>query len=189
MSEVMKQLHTDHVHVARLLNWLEYQLNRFHEGKRPDYERMLDTMHYMTHYSDMFHHPREDFIFDKMAAADPSIAEAVEDLRVDHVELGKLGSKFLRTMENICEDIILPREQVEAEGREYIQRLRAHLDKEEGEIFPKAEELLDGRHWAAVDRHMGFRHDPLFGPEVEDRYLALYSQVATNQSPDQSVEA
>jgi hemerythrin-like domain-containing protein len=181
MSEVMKQLHNDHIHVARLLDWLEYQLDRFQQGGVPDYARMLDTMHYMTHYSDMFHHPREDMIFEKMAAKDDSVAEVVERLRAEHVKLGHLGARFQQTLEYICEDVILPREKVEADGREYIALLREHLNTEEGQVFPKAEELLDGRHWAAVDRHMGFQHDPMFGPEVEERYAALYQQISDRQ--------
>jgi len=182
MSEVMQQLHQDHVRVARLMRWLEGQLDRFEAGERPDYERMCDTMHYLTHYTDLFHHPREDFIFEKLAAKEPALAEAVARLRDEHIELARLGERFYHTLENICEDIILPRERVEAEGRAYIDTLYRHFNVEEGEIFPRALALLDGRHWAAVDRHLGFREDPLFGPEVEVQYAALYERISDGGS-------
>jgi hemerythrin-like domain-containing protein len=51
--------HADHVNFGRLLNLLEGELRRLHDDRSPDYELMLDIMYYMTHYSDVLHHPKE----------------------------------------------------------------------------------------------------------------------------------
>ena len=64
--------HADHVNFGRLLNLLEGQLQLLHDDGSPDYELMLDIMYYMTHYSDLLHHPKEDIVFARIKARDAS---------------------------------------------------------------------------------------------------------------------
>ena len=54
--------HADHVNFARLLNLLEGELDLLHDAGSPHYQLMLDIMYYMTHYSDVLHHPKEDLV-------------------------------------------------------------------------------------------------------------------------------
>ena len=39
-------------------------------GDESDYQLMKDIMHYMRHYPDLFHHPREDVLFGELVRND-----------------------------------------------------------------------------------------------------------------------
>ena len=60
MFEVMRQLHEDHERVARLLDLMDEQISAIQAAARADFELMLNAMHYILHYADEFHHPREE---------------------------------------------------------------------------------------------------------------------------------
>jgi hemerythrin-like domain-containing protein len=64
MTDTIAVWRAEHLNFAKLLDILEEQLQRFHTGDEPNYELMLDIMFYMTHYSDLLHHPREDLAFE-----------------------------------------------------------------------------------------------------------------------------
>ena len=66
MPDTLALWHAEHVNFTRLLNLLDDQLSLFHDGGSPDYALMLDIMFYMTHYSDVLHHPKEDLVFAKI---------------------------------------------------------------------------------------------------------------------------
>ena len=78
MSEILRQLHTDHVNMAKLLDVLERQLDHIHDVESTDFVLMTDLMHYMTHYPSVIHHPREDLVFKRLKARNPEAASVVE---------------------------------------------------------------------------------------------------------------
>ncbi len=74
MPTTLALWHAEHVNFAKLLNILDGQLMLFHGGRSPDYELMLNIMFYMTHYSDVLHHPKEDLVFAKIREREKSVA-------------------------------------------------------------------------------------------------------------------
>ena len=84
MGNVISKLRTEHVNFRKLLDLLEVQLDLFHRGESPDYQLMTDILDYMTHYPDVFHHPKEDVIFSRLLERDSSIAQSVEELARQH---------------------------------------------------------------------------------------------------------
>ncbi|MCD6043609.1 MAG: AraC family transcriptional regulator, partial [Burkholderiales bacterium] len=55
--------HAEHEHFNRLLLELRRELDVFHRGERPDYERICEIVTYLRDYGDVVHHPREDAAF------------------------------------------------------------------------------------------------------------------------------
>jgi len=174
MMGVMGELHRDHVHFARLLTILDDEVEMIHEEGPPDYQLALDIMHYMTQYPDLFHHPREDVVFERMLLRDPSLSTVLGALVQDHKKLAVIGLRFHDALAGVLEGAIMSREEINREGCEYLTAMRQHMDVEEGEVFPLAEKLLGDRDWAAVDEAMGRREDPLFGSVVELRFADLF---------------
>jgi len=174
MAGVLEELHRDHVHFARLLGILEEELDVIHEEGPPDYQLALDVMHYMTQYPDLFHHPREDVVFERMLLRDPSLTGVLGELLRDHKRLAEIGLAFHDTLAGVLEGAIMSREELDRRGRDYLKSMRGHMDVEEGEVFSLADKLLDDRDWSAVEEAMGRREDPLFGTVVESRYADLF---------------
>ena len=178
MPHTLALWHAEHVNFARLLNLLDIELALFHGGKSPDYELMLNIMFYMTHYSDVLHHPKEDLVFAKIKERDRRVAATVDELATQHADLHRSGQELVRQLDEILNDAISSRESVEAVARDYVGSLRSHMRIEEEEILPLADTLLTKRDWSAIHAAVDHIEDPLFGKHPEGRYFALHQQIA-----------
>ena len=167
----------DHRNFGKLLDFLEEQLDLFHAGDSPNYELMRDVLHYMTQYSDLFHHQREDLIFATLQQRDPAVAPVVDSLTREHMILRDTGSRLLQHLDGIVDgEVVVARETVEASGRAYIDTLRQHMALEETRLFGPAAALPDSA-WVVIAAALPDRDDPLFGKTVEAHYHALCRQL------------
>ena len=178
MPDTLALWHAEHVNFARLLNLLDNQLYLFHGGKTPDYEMMLNIMFYMTHYSDVLHHPKEDLIFAKIKEREQGVAGTVAELATQHARLHQSGQELVRQLDDIVNGTISSRESVETIARDYVGTLRAHMQIEEAEILPLAGRLLTTGDWSVIHAAIDHIEDPLFGKHPEGRYTALHQQIA-----------
>jgi hemerythrin-like domain-containing protein len=178
MADTLALWHADHVNFAWLLTLLERQLALFHDDGSPDYDLMLDIMYYMTHYSDVVHHPKEDLVFAMVKERDKGAAHKVDDLARQHARLKAAGDSLVEALDGIVAGTIASRAQVEGMARDYVTQLRSHMRTEEREILPLAARLLNHDDWSAVDAAIAHIADPLFGSSAEQRYAALREQIA-----------
>jgi len=181
MSSVIDQLHQEHTNVTQLLNLLEREINAIRDGK-PNYEIMQDVMHYMTHHPDLFHHPKEDLVFQHLIQRDRNIRDVLEQLLDQHRDLVNTGREFLEALSRIDSNIAEHEADIVESGRRYIGDLRRHMDIEEGKIFPLARLMLTERDWAAIDEEMGQFEDPLFGRAIGDEYRRLFELIVTPEN-------
>lgn len=177
MSDAIARWHAEHANFARLLKLLEGQLDLFHKGESPDYEMMLDIMFYMTHYSDVLHHPKEDLAFARVKEREETARAVVDELIDQHLSLKQSGEALVHALDDIVNGSIASRDYVEVPGRAYISALRQHMEMEEATILPLAKKLLRSRDWAAIDTAIQQFADPLFGGNGEQRYTALRRQI------------
>lgn len=178
-SEMIQQLRTDHVNMARLLDLIEEQLELLQTEAVPDYVLMMDIMQYMTNYPDLFHHPREDVLFQRVTERDKGARPLVIDLIRDHGVLEHQGKTIFDLLHTIVHEHPVARGTLETKAREYISALRAHMGAEEAGVFPVAMEALREEDWKEVGNVMGNREDPLFGGNIaEAEYSALYEYIS-----------
>jgi len=174
----MTELHRDHIHIAKLMDILEKEFQKIENIHNPDYVLMLDVMHYMTHYPDMFHHPKEDLVFAKILERDVSQRDAIEKLEEEHKLLYKKGLELREMLETASSELaMVPRDVVIERGREYVQLLRSHMSLEEGQVFPLAGDLITDEDSDEIEKHLESPGDPLFGEAVADAYEVLYKYI------------
>ena len=169
--------HADHVNFGRLLNLLESELAPLHDAGAPDYALMLDIMYYMTHYSDIVHHPKEDLVFARIKAHDERSGPAVDALTAQHAQLREMGTALVHTLDDVVNGAIASREHVEGTARAYVSALRTHMRTEEGEILPRAARVLSESDWADINTTIANADDPLFGAQLEERYARLREEI------------
>ena len=169
--------HNEHRRFARLLDFLEREMAVFHEGGDPDYTLLRDVLHYLRHYGDRFHHPREDVAFAKLLERDSSLARAVNRLLQEHRVIETLGAELLESLEDIVTDVVVERRKVETAARNYLVCYRQHLDAEETVILPRAAQVLTAEDWSAVAAAVAPGPDPLFGEDVAARYRSLRNRI------------
>ncbi|HVO88146.1 MAG TPA: hemerythrin domain-containing protein [Casimicrobiaceae bacterium] len=187
MQDTLTLWHADHVNFARLLNLLEDEVQRLHDGSSPDYELMLDIMYYMTHYPDMLHHRKEDIVFGRVRERDTSVASLIDQLISQHGHLREIGADMVRGLDDIVNGSITPRERIESMARSYVSGFRKHMEVEETDILPLAARLLTDRDWAEIDAEIENFEDPLFGSQVKERYAGLREQIAREVQADREI--
>ena len=178
MNPVLARLALDHTRLIRLLDRFDHLLDRFHAGEEPDYDLMSEMLEYMESYQDTVHHPTEELIFRRAQDRGARRPEVCDVLRRQHDRLPQLNQRFRQSLEAIVHEAVLPREEVETQGRELVSTLRQHLDLEDREAFPVAERYLEDADWEAVEALAPRAEDPVFGSPDPERFRSLYRRLA-----------
>ena len=177
MSKTLQQLHTDHINASRLLTILQQQLIRLVEGEETDFGLMIDIMTYLTQYPDLYHHPKEDLIFEQWQKRDASISSLVDELAVEHKSIIRSGIHLLELLRGVTVDVLQRRNELIETGGRYLAHQREHMSREESELFPQIKRTLHREDWAWIDKQLMAPDDPLFGRAVSERFRERYAQI------------
>jgi hemerythrin-like domain-containing protein len=183
-NDILNVLHQDHQNISSLLDLFEKQITILQAGDAPDYNLMEDIMHYMGHYPDAFHHPREEEIFNKVKNNRADIDNIIGRLSVEHIKMAELGEAIANVLSEITSGSIVPIAAISELSREYLDLMRNHINCEEGELFPLVSEVLSQQDWVEINESVSYIDDPLFGKTVEDFYQYLYSCIQQETSHD-----
>jgi hemerythrin-like domain-containing protein len=178
MSSQVSVWRGEHRAFAALLALLEQQLELLHKGDAPNYEMMLDIVHYMVDYADRFHHPTEDLVFAKVAERVPAARDKVRELMREHLEIVKNGRELTNGLEAVIGGTVVLRSVVEDLAKRYLDTFRRHMYTEEQELFLAALEALSKEDWESLESETVRGKDPLFGERPEQRYQALHRAIS-----------
>jgi hemerythrin-like domain-containing protein len=132
----------------------------------------------MIHYPDIFHHPKEDLVSERIRELDPNAREVVDELMRQHVILRDSGAQLHGLLEAVIEGAMMKRTSIVEPATTYINYFRKHMKKEEAEIFPLAQRLLSRKDWTEIEKEAPFKDDPLFGNgALEKEYERLHQQI------------
>lgn len=177
MKHLIESLHEDHRNLSKLLRLLETNLLALQSDNDPDYSLMVDIIEYICSYPDVFHHPREDLLYQRAMERDSSIREEIEPVLQQHIALNKSTHRLLESLNAVLNDTLVSKTQLKSEIHDFIDFQRAHIVLEESKIFPHVERLLtsDDINW--LDEQHPPATDPLFGEQVEKRFRQLYKHI------------
>jgi hypothetical protein len=78
--------------MSKLPDMRQIQVQLVAEDKSPDRELLLEIAQYFMSFADLFHHPKVDLIFSRLATRHPETPETVQALVSDHEERGRSRS-------------------------------------------------------------------------------------------------
>jgi hemerythrin-like domain-containing protein len=168
----------EHAGFSRLLDMLEKKLAAFHLSERPDYDLMLDIVHYLGHFPDRYHHPREDVAFACLVKRDAGLAPLVERLREEHALIAAAGNKLHGFLAEAAKGTLPARDGIEGTAQAYLTDYRRHIESEELTIMPRAVLMLTSADWKAVAQAIPAGIDPLFGAQADPAYHQLRRKIA-----------
>ena len=174
---MMRSLREDHRNLAKLLDLLEREVQRFDEAGAVDYELMQSILAYCLEYPDKVHHPREDRLLERLRERDPAVASTVGDLEAEHASLAELTARFAGTIDKVLLELEISRAELDRIAREFLTAYRGHMAMEEKVFFPAAEAALSGTDWAGLADSMADPDDPLFGVRVARRFQGLRDDI------------
>ncbi len=171
---ILATLYAEHRYMGTLLKLLEAQVDSLSQDEAVDPQVLYESLHYMTHFPDAFHHPREDLVYARAGELDYALADSVDTLQRDHDYLSKLGPKALKAVahwEETGEGV----DKLQKTVRDYIATMYKHMEVEEALVFPEIERVLSDEDWRELERDdlMSPVPDPVFGPRVEREYRNL----------------
>jgi hemerythrin-like domain-containing protein len=150
MHTLLSQLQDDHRHLDRMLDLLEHQVGLLHHGSMPHYPLMFEIVAYLCEFPDRIHHPREDLIYQRMASFQAGLNSLIETILNEHARLHRITGEFGGLLRRVIERGDVPREAVVQAGHDFIQQHRMHIAREEREIYPCAEAMLDEVDWRRI---------------------------------------
>ena len=167
-------LRLEHRQFSRVLDVLEYLIDRRVRDGYVDDELLDQVFAYFLGYPHCCHHPKEDLVYARLRERDPSLAERVGDLLGEHERLAGLTR-------SVANRVRKSREQLDPglvdSLREFVVVTRRHMEIEEREIFPPMEKVLTQEDWDEIDFAMFDQGDPVFDIDRERRFRELRNAI------------
>jgi hemerythrin-like domain-containing protein len=173
VTDVLDTIHEDHANMAQMLNALERQLQVFDAGETPDYDIVQGVVEYCLDNPHLYHHPKEDLVFERLQAVDPEAAAGIGDLPGEHRELAALIQRLKEAVGAVLGDLEVPRGRFDETLREFLDTYRRHMNEEERVFLPAARRALGADDLTAIEARLDRPDDPLFGAPAEERFAAL----------------
>ncbi len=184
MTEVIRVIQREHANMAALVKALERQMTEFERGHPPDYDVIRGVLNYFLSFPDIYHHPKEDLVFQRLREVAPDQAASLGDLRRDHEDLAGRTREFAEGITAVLDEAQVPREALLRWGKAFIQLQREHMMVEETRFLPIAEQTLRDEDWKALKAAMTAPDDPLFGENVGQQFETLRKNILKWQAED-----
>lgn len=163
--------------MATLVKTLEWEMAEFERGGDADYDLLRAALDYFLSFPELYHHPKEDMIYERLRARDPDAAQGIGDLRREHESLAARTREFAAGVRAVLDEAQVPRESLVRWGRAFIDLQIAHMRLEEEIFFPAALKALTDADWRSLETEMTREEDPLFGDQVGGRFETLRQSI------------
>lgn len=170
-------LRREHTNMRSVLVLIGRQLDLLEAEASTDLVLLMNALYYMRKFPGAVHHPKEDAIFQRLAAVDPAWREEVEKLREQHHEIYRLEDWLMEAALDAPRPGTPARARLIEFGRHYLQLQRQHSENEERMLFPQALTVLKPRDWAEIADKFKEVDDPLFGEHGGERFHLLYDHI------------
>lgn len=174
---ILERLSQEHRNIEKLLGILDREFEIVDRGGRPDYEVMRLILSYFEVYTDVYHHPQENLVFDKLKSRDPVAAAKIGDLAREHRKGTNRLRKVAHAIEYALADGEILREKMRAIVGEFIAHERKHMTLENQHFFPAALKALKPEDWDEITHAVTGHSDPLFSDAVEERFDAVRAYI------------
>jgi hemerythrin-like domain-containing protein len=181
VGTALRIIRDEHVALAAMLRSLEMLVVR---GRGRDPQRFFDTVRAMLFYIDEFperrHHPNESaLLFPPLVRCAPELLPVIERLEIDHVA----GEGKVRELQHLLlgwEILGITRKQAFCDTlHEYVRFYLEHMQVEEKQLLPIAQERFTPDDWAKLDAAFEAALDPLVGGSRDAEYDELFTRIVT----------
>jgi hemerythrin-like domain-containing protein len=174
--KILDILQEDHANLSLLLDLFESEIQKFDEaGRDPDFELIALALEYCVDYPTLYHHPKEDRVYEKLMLRKPELANKVVLLIEDHDILARLTQAFANAVAAAITGE--PPDKARSTGHEFLKHYRDHMDIEDVEIFTAAREFLTESDWAEIESAGENPPDPLFSEQTRAAYVSLRERI------------
>lgn len=168
-------IHNDHIKMSQLLTLLRKKIQHLQQDEKIDYRLIKAVITYLREYSDKYHHPMEDLIYDyylKYRVVDKQLAFRLSQ---EHQLIKEVTVELDELLDIILLDAVVPKERCIEKLSHFVSIQSAHLAYEEQQILPLIKERLTADDWANLEQQWQHKdyNDPLFGKNISEQYKQL----------------
>lgn len=178
MKPILIKLHNDHQNFIQLFSFLEKQLSLLEKCDNCDLTSILDSIIYMKEYVDFAHHPLENIVFKYFLKHHEKTHEKIIKLLLhEHDVMPSLTENLIRMLNGALADQPQKREVLCYDLKKYISTQKEHMELEEKHVYTSLRSTLNENEWKIIDNESSYIEDPMFGKNVEKKYLVLFQQI------------
>jgi len=177
MYNIIEKLKEDHRNISSLLKLLESQLNSLEAGEYTNFQLIADILKYFSMYIDIHHHSYENHIFELLKINDFATADMIDEISSEHEIMAQNSQEILEEITQLQGNAIFSREELVNRLKSFIEGYYSHLDKEEGNLLPLAEEKISPAEWESIYTSIEIEDDPLFGKILDKEYEELFKEI------------
>lgn len=176
---IIGQLQEDHKQLVRMLYHLEREVKAI-AGLQPgsgSLETILDILDYVQMYPELWHHPVEDIIYEKLlkkAIPDPQL---LHDALEEHELLETLTENLHVYIDAAALANDKPPMRFVKSTSDYVSRQLMHMEFEQKHLFPLTENYLDQNDWQDIKESMKLQRQLTDESRIQ-AYSELYRDIA-----------
>jgi branched-chain amino acid transport system ATP-binding protein len=169
---------SQHRDLARVLKALETIIDGPLEEKRSaDMAQLFDICHYIRVFPDKLHHPAEDrYVFGPLRAASPEHAGLVDAIESEHRRCDALTGQLHEVIDAFDKGNATA-DAVREVARAYLSFQFDHMRKEERDLLPLVDDVLDESQREAASSEFARHADPLFSSNLRTGFDALRRRI------------
>lgn len=173
---MLEVIHNDHINMSKLLKLLRKKIEVLKSDKEIDFRLTKNIISYLRTYSDKYHHPLEDFIYEFYLENYVVPDDISSRLPTEHKEMKSATIELDELLNMILLDAIVPKDECIERLESFVTQQEKHMSYEEMEVLPLIEHNLSDVDWIKIKQdwlHLDGTIDPLFGENVSDQYQEL----------------
>jgi len=179
-EKYLRGLREDHARFSRVLSMVGRDAQRLLDEPEAVLPLFSEAVDYVVHFQNIYHHPREEVMFAKVADASESLAAASARLSQEHELTDRAGEELLATLRRASrsDSERSTRRELARRLERFAQSMRTHIAQEEEILYAEAWETLSPSDW---DDLAASAPDPLDRAQ-DERYPLLADYVRQGQT-------
>ncbi|MGB1239837.1 MAG: hemerythrin domain-containing protein [Pseudomonadales bacterium] len=175
---MLERLRRDHRSMHQLLCLLQRSANAIRAGEFADLNLMAQAVDYLGHYADIHHHPVEDTMLGHFYEHGGQIQALIAQCEREHANLAAKTQQLLVPLHQVLLDGVVPMAQLLDNLDAFLAAEQAHLDFEEGVLFPALEEIASAADWQRLQRKVYLEAADSDSRFDSDYYHQMYDEIA-----------
>lgn len=148
-NDYLKGLREDHARFSRVLSMIGRDARRLVDEPDeilPVFEEAVD---YIVNFQNIYHHPREEIMFEKLADADPSLRDAAKKLAGEHGAVGRVGDSIQSKLELAASEFTSKesRKRLAQKLEQFADEMRSHIRREEELLYSRVWDEFEESDW------------------------------------------
>lgn len=149
---MLDELLLRHEEIRTVLDMLEQEVEALGQEGSADLSALKDGFYYLTQYLGPGDSNKERVIYRNVLARERGAARLVSELIQQQEDLRRRSEELLESVEDMAEDVVVAKAEFDARAHRYIELQRWHVEREENELLPLADQLLTDADWRQIER-------------------------------------